>query len=115
VEAIMDSAEVERLLLKEGFTGKEVLTLRQHAEKEGYPYYWLLCQLRKRFIVSLVIIMILVLGWVYTACNGTQQNVVSYSITLFFGVIILYIFMPLRPAYKAYKFIKKKGHLLMRH
>lgn len=108
----MDSTEVERLLLKEGFTGKEVLALRQHAEKEGYPYYWLLSQLKKRFIVSVIIIMILLLGWVFTACNGTQQNLVSYSVTLLIGVVILYIFMPLKPAYKAYTFMKKNGHLL---
>ncbi|HBC83511.1 hypothetical protein [Pseudescherichia vulneris] len=111
----MDSTEVERLLLKEGFTGKEVLALRQHAEKEGYPYYWLLSQLKKRFIVSVIIIMILLLGWVFTACNGTQQNLVSYSVTLLIGVVILYIFMPLKPAYKAYKFMKKSGHLLKLH
>ncbi|WP_318377071.1 hypothetical protein [Enterobacter sp.] len=111
----MDRTEVERLLLKEGFTGKEVLALRQHAEKEGYPYYWLLSQLKKRFIVSVIIIMILLLGWVFTACNGTQQNLVSYSVTLLIGVVILYIFMPLKPAYKAYKFMKKSGHLLKLH
>jgi len=111
----MDSSEVERLLLKEGFTAKEILALRQHAEKEGYPYYWLLSQLKKRFIISIIIIIILVLGWIYTAYHGTQQNLVSYSITLSIGIVILYIFIPLRPAYKACKFIKKKGHLLMRH
>ena len=108
----MDSTEIERLLLKEGFTGKEVLALRQHAEKEGYPYYWLLSQLKKRFMAACVIIMILLLGWIYTACFGTQQNLVSYSVTLLFGVIILYIFIPLKPAYKAYTFMKNNGHML---
>ncbi len=108
----MDKAEIEEMLLKEGFTGKEVLAIRQHAERDGYPYPWLLSQLKKRFIVSAIIMLILFAGLIYTACNGTQQNLVSYSITLIIGYGISYVFTPLKPAYKAYRFIKKHGHLL---
>lgn len=108
----MNKLEFEKMLLKEGFTGKEVLSIRQHMEKDGYPYPWLLSQLKKRFIVSVIIMLILFAGLVYTAYSGTQQNIVSYSITLIIGYGILYIFTPLKPAYKAYRFMKKHGHLL---
>lgn len=108
----MNKMEIEELLLKEGFTKKEVSVIRQHAEKDGYPYSWLLSQLKKRFIVSLILIIILLAGLVYTIHNGTQQNLVSYSITLLAGLGILYVFIPLKPAYKAYRFMKKHGHSL---
>lgn len=108
----MDRAGIEKLLLKDGFTEKEVLSIRQHVEKDGYPYPWLLSHLKKRFIASAIIMLILFAGLIYTIYNGTQQNLVSYSITLVIGYGILYIFTPLKAAYKAYRFMRKHDHLL---
>lgn len=108
----MNKVEIEKMLLKEGFTEKEVFSIRQHTEKDGYPYPWLLSQLKKRFIASAIIMLILFAGLIYTIYNGTQQNLVSYSITLAIGYGIVYIFTPLKPAYKAYRFMKKHGHSL---
>jgi len=34
---IMNKMQIEEMLLKEGFTLKEVSVIRQHAEKNGYP------------------------------------------------------------------------------
>lgn len=108
----MKNREIEELLIIEGFTQKEVSVIRQHAEKGGYPYPWILSQLKKRFIVALILIIILLIGLVYTINSGTQQNLVSYSITLMMGFGILYVYIPLKPAFKAYRFMKKHGHSL---
>ena len=34
----MNKLDIEKMLLEEGFTPKEVSVIRHHAEKEGYPY-----------------------------------------------------------------------------
>ncbi|QGF26200.1 hypothetical protein EE896_04790 [Pantoea eucalypti] len=104
--------KIEEMLLKEGFTQKEVSVIRQHADKNGYPYPWLLSQLKKRFIAAMILIAILLAGLIYTIRSGTQENLVSYSITLLAGFTILYIFIPLKPAHKAFKFLRKHSHIL---
>ncbi|WP_139364714.1 hypothetical protein [Pantoea eucalypti] len=108
----MNKKKTEEMLLKEGFTQKEVSVIRQHADKNGYPYPWLLSQLKKRFIAAMILIAILLAGLIYTIRSGTQENLVSYSITLLAGFTILYIFIPLKPAYKAFKFLRKHSHIL---
>nr|WP_154926907.1 hypothetical protein [Pantoea agglomerans] len=108
----MNKKKIEEMLLKEGFTQKEVSVIRQHADKNGYPYPWLLSQLKKRFIAAMILIAILLAGLIYTIRSGTQENLVSYSITLLAGFTILYIFIPLKPAYKAFKFLQKHSHIL---
>ncbi|WP_418156806.1 hypothetical protein RA290_04675 [Pantoea agglomerans] len=108
----MNKLDIEKMLLEEGFTPKEVSVIRHHAEKEGYPYPWLLSQLKKRFIVAMILIAILLAGLIYTINSGTQENIVSYSITLLAGFTILYTFIPLKPAYKAFKFLRKHSHVL---
>ncbi len=109
---IMNKMQIEEMLVKEGFTPKEVSVIRHHAEKDGYPYSRLLSQLKKRFIVAMILIAILLAGLIYTIHSGTQENLVSYSITLLAGFIILYTFIPLKPAYKAFKFLRKHSHVL---
>ena len=108
----MNKKKIEEMLLKEGFTQKEVSVIRQHADKNGYPYPWLLSQLKKRFIAAMILIAILLAGLIYTIRSGTQENLVSYSITLLAGFTILYIFIPLKLAYKAFKFSRKDSHIL---
>lgn len=108
----MNKNQTEEMLLKEGFTPKEVSVIRQHADKNGYPYPWLLSQLKKRFIAAMILIAILLAGLIYTIRSGTQENLVSYSLTLLAGFTILYIFIPLKPAYKAFKFSRKDSHIL---
>jgi hypothetical protein len=78
--------------VKEGLTPKQVSVIRQHAEKDGYPYPWLLSQLKKRFIVAMILIAILLTGLIYIIRSGTKENLVSYSITLIAGFTILYSF-----------------------
>ncbi|PEI05270.1 hypothetical protein CRM79_19705 [Pantoea agglomerans] len=108
----MKKTQIEEMLVKYGFTPKEVSVLRQNAEKDGYPYPWFLSQLMKRFIVAMILIAILLAGLIFTILSGIQENLVSYSITLVAGFVILYIFVPLKPAFKAYRFMKKHGHSL---
>ncbi|MEN4790608.1 hypothetical protein ABEG93_06985 [Pantoea agglomerans] len=108
----MNKLDIEKMLLEEGFTSKEVSVIRQHAEKDGYHYTWLLSQLKKRFIVAMILIAILLAGLIYTISSGIQENIVSYSITLLAGFTILYTFIPLKPAYKAFKFFRKHSHVL---
>ncbi|MFL6615250.1 MAG: hypothetical protein ACJ8LD_16205 [Pantoea agglomerans] len=108
----MNKLDIEKMLLEEGFTPKEVSVIRQHAEKDGYHYTWLLSQLKKRFIVAMILIAILLAGLIYTISSGIQENIVSYSITLLAGFTILYTFIPLKPAYKAFKFLRKHSHVL---
>ena len=109
---IMNKMQIEEMLVKEGLIPKEVSVIRQHAEKDGYPYPWLLSQLKKRFIVAMILIAILLAGLIYTIRSGTQENIVSYSITLLAGFTILYAFIPLKPAYKAFKLLRKHSHVL---
>lgn len=108
----MNKFDIEKMLLEEGVTPKEVSVTRHHAEKEGYPYPLLLSQLKKRFIVAMILIAILLAGLIYTISSGTQEKIVSYSITLLAGFTILYTFIPLKPAYKAFKFLRKHSHIL---
>ncbi|AUX94280.1 hypothetical protein C2E15_15165 [Mixta gaviniae] len=108
----MNKMQIEELLFKEGFTSKEFSIIRQQAEKLGYSYRWLLPQLKKRFLVALILIVILFSGLVYTINIGTQENLVSYSITLFTGFTIFYLFIPLNPAYKAFKVLRKHFYIL---
>ena len=112
MKLVMNKMQIEEIILKEGFTAKEISVIRQHAEKDGYPYTWLLSQLKKRFIVAMILIAILLAGLIYTIRSGTQENFVSYSITLLAGFTILYTFIPLKPAYKAFKFLRKHSHVL---
>lgn len=84
----MNKMQIEELLFKEGFTSKEISIIRQQVEKSGYSYRWLLSQLKKRFLVALILIVILFSGLVYTINIGTQENLVSYSLTLFTGLTI---------------------------
>ena len=58
----MNKKKIEEMLLKEGFTQKEVSVIRQHADKNGYTYPWLLSQLKKRFIAAMILIAILLAG-----------------------------------------------------
>lgn len=108
----MNKLQIEQLLRQEGFTPKEISVIRQHAEKDAYPYPWLLSQLSKRFIVSIILLLILFAGFVFTLSHGTQESLVSYSITFLIGFGILYVFVPLKPAYKAFRFMRKHGHSL---
>lgn len=108
----MNKLDIEKMLLEEGFTPKELSVIRQHAEKDGYHYTWLLSQLKKRFIVAMILIAILLAGLIYTISSGTQEKIVSYSITLLAGFTILYTFIPLKPAYKAFNFLRKHSHVL---
>ncbi len=108
----MNKLQTEELLRNEGFTEKEILTLRRHAEKQGYPYCWLLSQLKKRFIISIVIILLLLAGVIYSFFDGNQQNAILCSVAFLFFFGLLYFFVPLKPACKAYRFMKKYGHSL---
>lgn len=108
----MNKMQIEEILVKEGFTPQEVSVIRQHAENDGYPYPWLLSQLKKRFIVAIILIAILLAGLIYTIHSGTQENLVSYSITLVVDLTILYNFIPFKLAYKAFKFLRKHSHVL---
>ena len=108
----MNKVQIEEILVKEGFTPQEVSVIRQHAEKAGYPYPWLLPQLKKRFIVAMILIAILLTGLIYIIRSSTKENLVSYSITLVAGFTIFYNFIPLKLAYKAFKFLRKHSHVL---
>ncbi|GAA0520003.1 hypothetical protein GCM10009414_31880 [Tatumella terrea] len=108
----MNKLQTEQLLRNEGFTGKEILMLRRHAEKEGNPYCWLLSQLKIRFIISMVIILMSVAGLIYSFCYNNQQNTILSSVAFLFFFGILYVFIPLKPACKAYRFMKKHGRSL---
>ncbi|USL59541.1 hypothetical protein [Pantoea ananatis] len=108
----MNKIQIEEMLAKEGFTTHEVSAIRQHAEKGGYSYTWLLSQLKKRFIVAIILIAILLAGLIYTIHSGTQENLVSYLITLVACLAIFYTFIPLKLAYKAFKFLRKPSHIL---
>jgi len=103
----MNKLQIEQLLRQEGFTPKEISVIRQHAEKEAYPYPWLLSQLSKRFVVSIILLLILFAGFIFTLSHGTHESLVSYSITFLIGFGILYVFVPLKPAYKAFLFTRK--------
>ena len=71
---IMNKMQIEEMLVKEGFTPKEVSVIRQHAEKDGYPYPWLLSQLKKRFIIAMILIAILIAGLIFTIRSGTKKT-----------------------------------------
>lgn len=106
----MNKLQIEQLLLQEGFTSKEISVIRQHAEKDDYPYPWLLSQLSKRFVISVIMLLILCAGFIFTLSHGTRENLVSYSITFLIGFGILYVFVPLKSAFKAFRFMRKYSH-----
>ena len=108
----MNKLQTEQLLRKEGFTEKEILTLRRYTEKEGCPYSWLLSQLKKRFIIFFIIMMVFLAGLIYMICSSTQEKITLYSLGFLLIFVILYFCIPLKPACKAYKFMKKYGRSL---
>ncbi|ELN2738020.1 hypothetical protein [Pluralibacter gergoviae] len=108
----MKAYEIETLLIQNGFNPKEISVMKLHAEKHGHPYLWLLQQLKKRFIVSVVLMLILLVGGILTFIYGSYENKVSYSVMLIIGFIIIYVFTPLNTGYKACKLLSRNSHLL---
>lgn len=103
----MNNIDFEKKLAENGFTYKEISVLKEHAEKDGYQYSWLLFQLRRRFFISCGLLILLCLIWIHTAFTGTHEDIVSYSIMMVVGTLTFYVFTPMKAGFKAYRFLKK--------
>jgi hypothetical protein len=103
----MNNIDMEKKLAKHGFTKKDIAALRQHLEKGGATYSVLLEELRKRFLVSTVLLTIIAAGFVWTVAYEDRESIISYAITLVIVFLVFYVFTPLRLGFKAFRFIRK--------
>lgn len=102
----MNNIEMEQKLAKHGFTGKDITALRQYLSKDGTTYSVLLEELRKRFLVSIVLLVVIAAGFVWTVAYEDRESIISYAITIVIVFVIFYIFTPLRLGFKAFRFIR---------
>ncbi|QKJ86542.1 hypothetical protein PMPD1_1589 [Paramixta manurensis] len=104
---MMNETGLLRQLHEQGFTAKDIAILRQYVEQDGVTYLSLLKELRKRLIVMSIFTLCMFVLWACMAIFEYHQ-LFSFSITMLFFLVIVYIMTPVRLATKAYLFLKKE-------
>ncbi|EXU76491.1 hypothetical protein [Erwinia mallotivora] len=103
----MNNMSYEQKLAESGFNTREISALRKTSEIDGHPYEWMLTQLKRRFIGSCGLLIMFAAIWVYTAITGNRDEVIACTITLVIVSGIIYIFTPMKTAYKAFRFLRR--------
>lgn len=104
----MNNRDMERDLLNNGFSQKDILAMRKHLSEKGVTYLTLLAELQVRFTAALLLVFILVIVWIYYLLYGERIEVISFSITLFIAAPLFYIFTPARLGFKAVMYNRKR-------
>jgi len=103
----VNTAKIEEELAKNGFTVKDLAAMRQYLGKDGATYLTLLSELKGRFILSCVLIVILCAVWIYFVFRGEKGDLISFSLTMLVAAPIFYIMTPMKLAFKAFKYMRK--------
>lgn len=100
----MNNSDIEKDLLNNGFSQRDILAMRKHLGEKGVTYLTLLAELRVRFGAAMLLVFILVIVWAYYLIYGEQIEAISFSITLFIAAPLFYIFTPARLGFKAFMY-----------
>ena len=98
-------------LFKSGFNRKQILTIKKYSLKDGVHYTKILADLRKRFIASCLMFLVLFALFIseFFSENG---DVESYLVAMFVGALIIFFMAPIPLSWKSYIFFRKNPQLL---
>lgn len=103
----MNSIEMEKKLVRNGFTGKDIAAMRQYLGQDGATYLTLLGELRARFITSCIIIAIIIAGLVYTLIYESSDYIFGYAVAMIIIAPIFYFMTPIKLGYRAFLYKMK--------
>ncbi|CQD42361.1 hypothetical protein [Yersinia mollaretii] len=108
----MTELEMEKKLLENGFTAKNIEHMRKiisRDEEQKETYSSLLKDLKKRFFGGCLIFVILFTPLIIMLFNNyTTDELSSYIIALVFGLYITYYIVPVNLAWKSYRYLSKE-------
>ncbi|AJJ05846.1 membrane protein [Yersinia pseudotuberculosis] len=108
----MTELEMEKKLLNNGFTAKNIAHMRKIIsldDKQKETYSSLLIDLKKRFFAGCLICAILFTPLIFMMFNDyTSDEIFSYLVALIFGLYMTYYITPLNLAWKSYRYLSNK-------
>ncbi|CNK16122.1 membrane protein [Yersinia mollaretii] len=108
----MTELEMEKKLLDNGFTVKNIEHMRKIISRDEEPketYLSLLKELKKRFFGGCLICVILFTPLIIMLFNNyTTDELSSYIIALVFGLYVTYYITPMNLAWKSYRYLSKE-------
>lgn len=103
----MGNLDMEKELIENGFTEKEVSKLKELAERDDESLIKLLTDLKKRFFAGFVIILAFLGIWLFTLLSSSSDTFESFSFATVIVSICVYFFIPMKLATKAYVYLAK--------
>ncbi|CNI21293.1 membrane protein [Yersinia aldovae] len=105
----MTELEMEKNLLNNGFTAKNIVHMRKIISRDDMKketYSSLLKDLKRRFFAGCFICAILFTPLIFMMFNDyTSDEIFSYLIALAFGLYMTYYITPLNLAWKSYRYL----------
>ena len=96
----------EELLLKSGFSQKEVQKLKNNIENHGGSLDSVIHDLSNRFIASRWVSVVSLIVFVLTLIMAAKDTVVTLTITLAIVLSFVWFLAPARLAYKSWRYRK---------
>lgn len=103
----MNNRDMERDLLNNGFSQKDILAMRKHLGEKGVTYLTLLAELNGRFLMSCFLIILIFIGLIYTISVEDRDGIIGYAIAMLVAAPIFYILTPLTLGFKAFMYRRK--------
>ncbi len=103
----MNNSDIEKDLLNNGFSQRDILAMRKHLGEKGVTYLTLLAELKGRFLMSFVLIVLVFTGLIYTISVEDQDGIIGYIIAMLVAAPIFYILTPLTLGFKAFMYRRK--------
>ncbi|NEG61928.1 hypothetical protein GQQ23_06145 [Pantoea agglomerans] len=107
----MKKSNIKETLYKHGFNRKQILIIRKYSLKEGVPFTKILSDLRKRFIGSCIMFLVMS-GFMISEIFSEAGDIESYFVAMLIGAGVIFFLAPMPIAWKSYRFFKKNPHLL---
>ncbi len=109
----MTDSEMEKELLANGFTEKEVNRLKNFLtaeySNEGDTLESLILDLKKRFIPSCFCILLVLLLYPLIVTKPVLIEVSVYLVIAIFSFFCINLITPMKLSFKAYRFLKNKN------
>lgn len=107
----MNNIEIEKKLVEEGFTAKEMAILKERVELDSTTYQSLLVDLSKRFIAGIVILAIVYIFYGAGYFFRDDESLTVLVIMFAFVFAVVWFLAPLKLGAKAYFFRKRNPYL----